>query len=322
MRILHLLASPVFSGPAENVALLALAQRSLGHDVTVAVDRKRAGLRDEEPSVPRLGALGLLDERGLELSVKSLPWAIATDAWRLRHADVDIVHAHFSHDHLLARFATPASARLIRSIHAPRSLQRLPRAHAYTVPSREYESSLPPGAPRRVLAALVSPEFQPARRPSAKRIGMVSHFQPSRRHELALHAFAKLKGTDHTLTLVGDGPTRPAIEALAGRLGVTVEFSGYQQGDAFVRALQSLDILWILGLGNDWTARTARQARACNVRVVSVNEGALSRWADATVEPDADALAEATKTVQRREVESLTNEDIARDLLRLYEEAR
>ena len=44
MRILHLLASPFFSGPAESVALLALAQRALGHEVSVAVDRKRPGL--------------------------------------------------------------------------------------------------------------------------------------------------------------------------------------------------------------------------------------------------------------------------------------
>ncbi|HMK72392.1 MAG TPA: glycosyl transferase family 1, partial [Myxococcaceae bacterium] len=39
MRVLHLLSSPVFSGPAEAVALLAGAQRRAGAEVSVAVDR-------------------------------------------------------------------------------------------------------------------------------------------------------------------------------------------------------------------------------------------------------------------------------------------
>src|SRR5262245_34194601 len=103
MRILHLLSSPFWSGPAENVALLALAQRALGHEVTVAVDRLRTQVASEEPVVPRLQALALLDEGGLELSVKSSPLAVVRDAAALRRRrDVDVVHAHFSHDHLLA----------------------------------------------------------------------------------------------------------------------------------------------------------------------------------------------------------------------------
>ena len=36
MKIVHLLASPFFSGPAELVAQLAFAQRALGHEVTPA----------------------------------------------------------------------------------------------------------------------------------------------------------------------------------------------------------------------------------------------------------------------------------------------
>ena len=48
MRILHLLASPAWTGPAENIARLAVAQRALGHQVSVAVDRKREGLTSEE----------------------------------------------------------------------------------------------------------------------------------------------------------------------------------------------------------------------------------------------------------------------------------
>src|SRR3712207_5521089 len=105
MKILHLLASPFWSGPAENVALLALAQRQAGHEVTVAVDRRRAKVEAEEPAVPRFEALGLLDAGGLDLSVKSPPWEVLRDMRRLRRRSLDVVHAHFTHDHLIARWA-------------------------------------------------------------------------------------------------------------------------------------------------------------------------------------------------------------------------
>ena len=139
MRILHLLASPFWSGPAENVALLAQAQREAGHEVTVAVDRKRKDVEAEEPAVPRFEALGLLDEGGLELSVKSSPWAMWRDLRRLRTRNVDVIHAHFSHDHLLARWGRPKGAILARSLHAPRSIRpTLPKADLYTVPVNLY----------------------------------------------------------------------------------------------------------------------------------------------------------------------------------------
>src|SRR5262245_56389292 len=123
MKILHLLSTPFWSGPAENVALLALAQRALGHEATVAVDRLRTQVASEEPVVPRLRALGsgLLDEGGLQLSVKSSPLALVRDAAGLRRRSVDVVHAHFTHDHLLAAVGRPRRTVLVRSIHAPRS---------------------------------------------------------------------------------------------------------------------------------------------------------------------------------------------------------
>src|SRR4051794_19910079 len=204
MQILHLLASPWFSGPAENVALLAAAQRALGHEVSVAVDRKRTGAEAEEPSAPRLRELQLLDEGGLELSVKSTPAAMLRDVRILKsRRGVDVLHAHFSHDHFVGRFGRPQGARLVRSIHAPRSLKwSTPKADAYTVAAPDLLQRLD-GAKAIVLRALVGPEFKPAENRAALRrelqlegdplIGMVSTFQRSRRHALGLEAFAKLR---------------------------------------------------------------------------------------------------------------------------------
>ncbi|AKQ65270.1 Glycosyl transferase, group 1 family protein [Myxococcus hansupus] len=339
MRILHLLASPFFSGPAENVALLAQAQRAAGHEVTVAVDRLRKEVLAEEPAAPRFHALGLLDEGGLELSVKSPPWRMWRDLRRLKARSVDVVHSHFSHDHLLARWGRPAGATLVRSLHAPRSLRSsLPVADAYTVPA----SSLLPrleakGKPASVLPALVDARFEPAKDRAVLRrelgltgapvIGMVSTFQPSRRHGVGVEAFALYlrREPEARFVLVGDGglveQTRQQVSALG--LSQAVTFAGYQQGDAFARWLQALDEVWLLGLGNDWSARAAAQARACGVRVVAVNEGALPDLADVVVrEPSPEAVVEAAMSRQMAPVNHPSNAQIAADILSLYSRVR
>lgn len=337
MRILHLLASPFWSGPAENVALLAQAQREAGHEVTVAVDRLRKDVPAEEPAVPRFEALGLLDGGGLELSVKSSPWAVWKDLRKLRSRSVDVVHAHFSHDHFLARWARPRGAVLVRSVHAPRSIRSsIPKADAYTVPASSEITRLM-GRRVWVLPPLVDPRFEPARDVRALRgelgitgtpvIGMVSTFQASRRHELGVAAFARLRETrpEARLVLVGDGALVEPVRRQVGELGLTeaVTFAGYQQGDAFVRWLQALDEVWILGLGNDWSGRAAAQARACKVRVVAVEEGGLPALADTRVEAATpEVVVAASLSGERSPVAHPSNQRIAAEVLALYERAR
>ena len=337
MRILHLLASPFWSGPAENVALLALAQREAGHEVSVAVDRRRTETAAEEPVVPRLEALGLLDDGGLELSVKSSPPRVARDLWRLRRRSVDVVHAHFTHDHLLARWGRPRGAVLIRSVHAPRSIRAsLPSADAYTVPSSSVITRLM-GRRVRVLPPLVDAMFRPPEDREALRralgvvgsplLGMVSTFQASRRHGLGVEAFARIhrENPDARLVLVGDGGLVEPVREQVRTLGLTeaVTFVGYQRGEAFARWLQALDEVWLLGLGNDWSARAAAQARACGVRVVAVEEGNLPALADVLVEtPTPEAVVAASVSGERALVKHPSNASIAADVLALYEQSR
>ncbi|MFZ5446965.1 MAG: glycosyltransferase [Myxococcota bacterium] len=331
MKVLHLFASPFFTGPAEAITQLALAQRALGHEVFVAVDRKRHTTTSEELLVPRLEPLGLLSSAGLELSVKSSPLALLRDVRRLSQLEVDVVHCHFSHDHTLARLGRPRGALLVRSLHAPRSLRwSLPAADAFTVPMDSMTRGLL-GHRVLVLPALVGAEFQPAvdrfalRRelglPAEGRLlGMVSTFQPSRRHSLGLEAFARRHARDPSLrlVLVGDGPLEGDLRARAAPLGEAVRFVGYQSGPAFVRHLQALDEVWLLGLGNDWSARAAAQARACGVRVVAVDEGALGRYADALAEPEVDSLVAASEAGRTRELKLESPEAIARRVLEFY----
>jgi hypothetical protein len=101
---------------------------------------------------------------------------------------------------------------------------------------------------------------------------MVSTFQPSRRHDVALAAFRLVHAREAraTLVLVGDGQLGPELRARAEALGVAaqVRFAGYQGGESLVRWMQAFDELWVLGLGNDEAGRPALQGRAVGARVV------------------------------------------------------
>ena len=336
MRILHTLSSPAWSGPAEGVALLAAAQRSLGHEVKVAIDRKRTRVTSEEASLPYFETLGLLDERDLELSVKSSPTQVWHDVRTLRHFEVDVIHCHFTHDHTVTFFGRPAMAKVVRSIHAPRSIRwSTPSAHGWTVPTEALAQQL---APRQclVMPALVAEEFKPHPDRAALRrelgvdgaplIGMVSTFQPSRRHDVGIEAFARLhrQRPEARLVLIGDGRLAPVLRVGVISRGITdaVTFPGYQQGPDFVRWLQAFDEVWVLGLGNDYSGRAAAQARACGVRILAVDEGALPRLADEVVAPEAQAIVNASLNGARRDLPLLTATQTAASVIGLYDRVR
>ncbi|MBX7097866.1 MAG: glycosyltransferase [Myxococcaceae bacterium] len=329
MRIVHLLASPVFSGPAELVLELALAQRALGHDVQVAVDRTRAP-RSEEPAPPRFADAGLLHDGPLEVSVKSSPLAMLRDVRHLWQLAPDVLHAHFSHDHHLAALATHGTTVLVRSVHAPRSFGwATPRAHVYTAPYAALTQRL---RRRKVPVlehpALVSAGFRPGSREAARLalgvqgaplVGLVSSFQPSRRLDVALEAFALLRRDrpGAHLVLAGDGELAAALQARAAAddLRGAVTFLGYRSGEAFVEVLQAVDQVWLLGLGNDFSGRAAVQAKACGALVLAVREGALAGVADALVEPTPAAVAHAAGIVMARPVRLPDAAAFAQDLM-------
>jgi len=339
LRILHLFASPFFSGPAEFIAQLALTQRSLGCSVSVAIDRRRHTAQSEELAEARFRSLGLLDESGLELSAKpSLlgPWK---DMARLRSLEKDVLHCHFSHDHWIARLARP-SAVLIRSLHAPRSLSRwTPRADAFTVATAEMlkEAKLRfPDALSMVHTPMVEDAFSPPSDVSILRkqlgfhgspvVGMVSTFKESRRHMLGLRAFKalRLENPQAQFVLAGDGILENELRREARRLEIeeSVLFMGYQTQEKFIEALKALDEVWILGLGNDHSARAAVQARSCGVRVLGVAQGALEAWADEVVEPKEESIVKAHREGRRRQVEIPSQQEVAKRVLELYTKAR
>jgi L-malate glycosyltransferase len=333
VRILHLLSSPVWSGPAEPVALLAQAQRGLGHSVSVAIDSTREGTGTEEPAAPRLEALGLLDSQGLRLSTRDGAAGVWRDARLLGTLEADVVHTHFSHDHWVAALSRHRGVR-VRSFHAARSRRALrPPAAAFTVPMPGLGARL--RGPWMVLPPLVPGAFRPAADRFTLQaslglgspvIGMVSTFQPSRRHDVALAAFRLVLAREPraTLVLLGDGQLGPEVRARAEALGVAprVHFPGYQSGESLVRWMQAFDELWVLGLGNDEAGRPALQGRAVGARVVGVAEGALPGWVDAVLAAaTAEALAAVALRGDRRDVPLPEARRVAGEVLGLYARA-
>jgi glycosyltransferase involved in cell wall biosynthesis len=109
--------------------------------------------------------------------------------------------------------------------------------------------------------------------PGAYVIGHVGRFVPLKNQEFLVRVFAEVhrQAPEARLVLVGQGPTREAVEALVERLGLTgqVIFTGVR-GDV-PRLLQGMDVLalpsWYEGLG-----RVSPEAQAAGLPVV-VSEG-------------------------------------------------
>jgi glycosyltransferase involved in cell wall biosynthesis len=142
---------------------------------------------------------------------------------------------------------------------------------------------------------------------------------------MALDAFVEVSkaSPEARLFFVGDGKLEPMVRAAVAEKGLSsfVTFAGYQKGEDFVRWLQALDEVWVLGLGNDYSGRAAAQARACGARVVAVAEGGLAVYADVTVEPDAASIARASLSGTRRRVTLPSAADVAAQVIGLYETA-
>lgn len=324
MRILELLSSPVWTGPAEPMASVARELARQGHAVEVAVDTRREGdLRE------RLLALGFAVRGDLSLSTKAGPLAFVRDAARLRclARELDVLHANFSHDHTLALLARPSRSevRVVRTVHSTRSLARRPLqglAHRRTdglVTVCEEQARLMRerfGVPEeRVLAArgavdaaLFAPDGPDLRvelgvPPGAPVAGIVSRVKADRRHAELVEAFRIVAGRigEARLVVIGRGEGLDELKALVAERGLQekVIFAGYRSGPGLAAAYRTLDAKVLLAEGNDGSCRALLEAMACGRPGVAYRFGAP---AEAIVdgvtgllveEGDVPALAEA-----------------------------
>lgn len=299
MRVLELLSSAWWTGPAEPVASLALALRARGHAVDVAVETAREG-----NLVERLRALGLTGPEGLALSSKSGPLAYLRDLRRLGALarGYDVLHANFSHDHVLALMALRrrAGRRVVRTVHSARSLreqaaQRVAHrasdglvavceAHARALEER---FRIPP---ERILAtrgAVDAASFRPGGpdlraelgvAAGAPVAGLVARIKPGRGHDDLVDAFRIVADRlpDARLVLVGRGEGEEAIRVRIAHRGLQrqVIFAGYRTGPELAAAYRTLDVVVLLAEGNDGTCRALLEGMASGRPGVAYRFGA------------------------------------------------
>lgn len=287
MRVLELLSSPVWTGPAEPMTSVARQLARRGHHVEMAVDSRREGdLRE------RLAAEGFPPRIELALSTKGGPLEFLRDLGRLRRVarDFDVVHANFSHDHALAVLAVArGSTRVVRTVHSSRSLVdrglqgwahrhadgllAVCEAHAAILRERFGVPAERVGISRGAVdSAAFTPDGPDLRAelgiaPDAPVAGIVSRVKPDRRHADLVDAFgrvvARLPGA--RLVVVGRGEGLPDLRAHVERSGLVdrVTFAGYRRGPELAAAYRTFDVKVLLAEGNDGTCRALLEGMAC-----------------------------------------------------------
>ncbi|MEO8634834.1 MAG: glycosyltransferase family 4 protein [Gemmatimonadales bacterium] len=132
---------------------------------------------------------------------------------------------------------------------------------------------------------------------------VVARLTQQKRVHLAIEALAEMRrrGSALDLTIVGDGPERGALEALAAHLGVAdaVTFRGAQPADVVAELLSTSDLA-LFPARHEGFGLAAAEALMCGVPVVACTDGGgvlevVSRTgAGRVTEPQATALAAAS----------------------------
>jgi len=304
LKIVHLLASHKWTGPAEAVVTLCRDLVTGGHHVRFfCTPNPRRLLADQAVRH------GVIPDEGLRLERKH-PILIAADIrWLknfLRRERPDILHLHLSADHwiggLAARWAGTAT-RVVRTVHHPRSIDRRPfRAKLYgsmtdgfiTLCERDCEKlrqgyqldSKPVSVIHGAVdtsrfcidaeARLGRAEF--GLKMTTPVIGMVSRFQPHRRHETMIAVIDRLRKRLPLvrLLLVGRGEHQPVIEKMVKDLALEryVIFTGYRDRD-LPQIYAAMDVAVQLASGSDGSCRATLEAMAVGRPVVGFPVAAL-----------------------------------------------
>jgi len=308
-RVLQLTGDWKWTGTAEPMLRLALAQRERGFDVELACPEPPAGAG--RSLAGEAGAVGLGPALVLSRGQGARWLRDAADVERVRAAlearSVDVVHCWHTRDHVLALRAARARRRagrtaVVRSVASAEPIARRPWSRWLFGPGADAVLCCSPDAARRnaalrggrpiagLLGAVDLERFRPAPSdPSVRRalglapehrvVGIVARVQRHRRFDLLLEAAARLLTArpEARLLVVGRGTWRAALaERPAARLGIgdRVVFAGYRGFD-YPDVLRAIDVFTYLVPGSDGSCRALREAAACGIPAVTTRRGAL-----------------------------------------------
>jgi glycosyltransferase involved in cell wall biosynthesis len=327
MKVLHLAAGNRWTGAAAPAFAEVEALRQAGTDAHFAYVggyKLHAKLRHHDFAHPIIAKA--------QNPVSFLQTAAGLHALIDRHG-FDVVHAHLTYDHWLARFAARETpARLVRTFHARRVLRADPftkslirRSDAICVVNKAFSQAAviqqrhPVFTPPPVDQRQFDPDGPDARDTygigSATRvIAAIGKLSKGRGFEAVLDTFALLyeRLSDVRLMIIGHGEHRPALEAHAQSLGVGAEviWAGYHEDD-LTEHYRAADILLFTARGSDEGHRAVLEAMACaTLPVVYPIEGVASLLDDLVPDlmaPDATPSSLATVVTRLLELPNLAD---------------
>jgi glycosyltransferase involved in cell wall biosynthesis len=279
MRVLHLAAGNRWTGAAAPAFAEVAALRQAGVDAHFAyvggykLEQKLAHVDFAHPLIAKA-----------QNPVSFLRTLNAISEMVRRHG-FDIVHAHLTYDHALARFiAGREGVRLVRTFHSRRvirgdvltralirrsdaicvindTLAEAPairhRAAAFTPPPLDTREFTPDGPD--VRESLGIPV-------DALLLAAIGKLDPARGFEEVLQTFAIVRRSlpEARLMIIGHGPHRPALEALARSLAIDVIWAGYHEDD-LAEHYRAADVLLFTARGSDEGHRAVIEAMGCGV---------------------------------------------------------
>jgi len=299
LAILHTESSLGWGGQEIRVLTEAAGVARLGHDVLLAApaqsrilaEAARFGVKARAVPIARKGARGVLALRQL-----------------LARHPFDVVNTHSSTDTwlaALARATLPSAPPIVRTRHisaplprnrATRWLYNTATARIVTTGEklrRQVIAETGVEAPRviSIPTGIDLARFHPADRDAARAavglpreasiVGIVATLRSWKGHRYLLEAFAAMKRAQALLVVVGDGPQRAALEALAAELGIAsqVRFAGNQADVA--PWMQSFDVFCLPSYANEGVPQALMQAMACGLAVVTTPVGSIEEIVEA-----------------------------------------
>lgn len=281
MRILHLAAGNRWTGAAAPAFSEVEALRAAGvdaHYVYVGGYKLEAKIAHHDFAHP------LIEKAQNPFSFRR---SVEHIERMIHQHGFDVVHAHLTYDHWLARFARQGhSARIARTIHAHRVLRNDPFtksllratslvcvvndtfANATVLRGRAVHFTPPPldlaqftGIGENVRAAYGID-------PTTKLVTVIGKLSRGRGFEEALHTFTALRPLvpEARLMIIGHGEHRPVLEALASQLGIAqhVLWAGYHEVD-LAEHYRASDLLFFTARGSDEGHRAVIEAMGCGV---------------------------------------------------------
>jgi glycosyltransferase involved in cell wall biosynthesis len=283
MRILHLAAGNRWTGAAAPAFAEVEALRAVGVDAHYAFV---GGYKLQEKIEHHDFAHPVIEKNQNPIAFRRTLNALDR---LIRLHGFDILHAHLTYDHWLARMvARDYDVRLARTFHSRRVLRRdvftrsmirrtdllfainetfagapafRGRPVTFTPPPVDHRQFSPQGPDVRALYGIG---------PEEKLVTVIGKVSKGRGFEEALRTFAVLRRSmpGVRMMIIGHGEHRPFLESLARQLGVEPVWAGYHEDD-LAEHYRAANLLLFTARGSDEGHRAVLEAMACGVPVAS-----------------------------------------------------